>query len=147
MYSRNWTLGSLLTALTKTHLDFSQRKLNITERLNQLIPSSQVFTLRQKKVLEDVVNISELAEKSLSILKFYDETRYITEALIRYYEVLPECQTERDVLNDIKLELGTIYLLIQLMLRTPSDESKMVDEHLAIANGIPTKRMQKKRKL
>lgn len=137
-------LEALLTALTKTHLDFSQRKLNITERLNQLIPSSQVFTLRQKKVLEDVVNISELAEKSLSILKFYDETRYITEALIRYYEVLPECQTERDVLNDIKLELGTIYLLIQLMLRTPSDESKMVDEHLAYVNEILSKRMQKR---
>jgi len=83
-------LEVLLTTLTKTHLEFSERKANILERLNQLIPSSQIFTLRQKKVLEDLVNIAELAERSLSILKFYDETRYLTDALISYYSVLPE---------------------------------------------------------
>lgn len=137
-------LETLLTTLTKTHLEFSEKKAIIIERLNQLIPSSQVFTLRQKKVLEDLVNISELAEKSLNILKFYDETRYITEALIRYYEVLPECKTELEDLKDIRAELGTIYLVIQLMLRTPSDESKMIDEHLTYINEILSKRMQKR---
>jgi hypothetical protein len=137
-------LEVLLTSLTKTHLDFSKRKAVILERLNQLIPSSQVFTLRQKKILEDLVNIAELAEKSLNILKFYDETRYITEALIRYYEVLPECTTELEDLKDIQTELATIYLLIQLMLRTPSDEAKMIDEHLTYLNGILANRMQKR---
>ena len=137
-------LEVLLTTLTKTHLEFSERKATIIERLNQLIPSSQVFTLRQKKVLEDIVNISELAEKSLKILKFYDETRYITEALMRYYEVLPECKQELEDLKDIQAELATIYLVIQLMLRTPSDEAKMIDEHLTYINEILTKRMQKR---
>jgi len=47
-------LEVLLNTLTKTHLEFSERKADILERLNQLIPSSQVFTLRQKKVLEDL---------------------------------------------------------------------------------------------
>ncbi|MCW3996336.1 MAG: hypothetical protein NWE98_09365 [Candidatus Bathyarchaeota archaeon] len=137
-------LEVLLTNLTKTHLEFSERKANILERLNQLIPSSQIFTLRQKKVLEDLVNISELAEKSLKILKFYDETRYLNEALTRYYEVLPECKAELEDLHDMHNELGTIYLLIQLMLRTPADEAKMIDEHLTYINEILTKRMQKR---
>jgi hypothetical protein len=137
-------LEILLTNLTKTHLDFSQRKAVIIERLNQLIPSSQIFTLRQKKVLEDLVNIAELTERSLSILKFYDETRYLTDALMRYYEVLPECKAELQELKDIQDELATIYLVIQLMLRTPADEARMIDEHLTYINEILTRRMQKR---
>ena len=137
-------LEALLTNLNKTHLDFYEKKASIVERLHQLIPSSQIFTLRQKKVLEDLVNIAELAEKSMRILKFYDETRYITDALVRYYEVLPECQAELQELKDIQNELGSIYLVIQLMLRTPADEAKMIDEHLTYINEILSKRMQKR---
>ena len=137
-------LEILLTTLTKNYLEFSERKAVIIERLNQLIPSSQIFTLRQKKVLEDLVNIAELAERSLSILKFYDETRYLTDALIRYYEVLPECTAELEDLYAIQKELGTIYLVIQLMLRTPADEARMIDEHLTYINEILTQRMQKR---
>jgi hypothetical protein len=137
-------LESLLTNLTKTYLDFFDKKAQIVERLNQLIPSSQIFTLRQKKVLGDLVNIAELADKSLRILKFYDETRYVTDALLRYYEALPECQAEIQELKDIQNELATIYLIIQLMLRTPSDEVRMIDEHLTYINEILGRRMQKR---
>jgi hypothetical protein len=137
-------LEALLTNLTKTHLEFSERKAVIVERLNQLIPSSQVFTVRQKKILDDFVNIAEIAEKALNVLRFYDETRYLTDALTRYYEVLPECQGEGNELRDIQEELATIYLVVQLMLRTPSDEAKMIDEHLAYINGILSRRMEKR---
>jgi hypothetical protein len=137
-------LEALLTNLTKTHLEFRQKKAIILERLNQLIPSSQVFTVRQKKILEDLVNLAEIAEKSLNLMKSYDETRYLTDALLRYYEVLPECKSELEELKDIQTELATIYLIIQLMLRTPSDEAKMVDEHLSYINEILSKRMQKR---
>jgi hypothetical protein len=135
-------LEALLTNLTKTHLDFSERKALIVERLKQLIPSSQVFTIRQKKILEDYVNIAEIAEKSLNVLKYYDETRYLTDALVRYYEAIPECQCERDELKGIQSELATIYLMVQLMLRTPQDEAKMIDEHLAYITDILSKRLQ-----
>jgi hypothetical protein len=137
-------LEALLTQLTKTHLDFSQRKTAIFERLKHLIPSSQVFTVRQKKILEDFMNLAELADKSLNILKFYDESRYLAEALVRYYEVLPESEQAVKDLNDIRSELATIYLLIQLMLRTPTDEAKMIEEHLAYINGIIAKLMDKR---
>ncbi len=137
-------LETLLTSLTKTHLEFKERKADITDRLKQLIPSSQVFTLRQKKVLEDLVNITEIAERTLDTSKLYDETRYVTDALIRYYEVLPECQAELAELRDIQAELGTLYLMIQLMLRTPTDEAKMIDEHLTYISEILAKRMQKR---
>jgi hypothetical protein len=137
-------LEALLTNLTKTHLEFYERKNEIVERLKQLIPSSQVFTVRQKKILEDFVNIAEIAEKALNVLKFYDETRYLTDALVRYYEALPECQNERNELKDIQSELATLYLLVQLVLRTPQDEAKMIDEHLAYINGIIAKRMEKR---
>ena len=81
-------LEALLTNLTKTHLEFREKKALIVERLNQLIPSSQVFTVRQKKILDDLVNLAEIAERALDLQQFYDETRYLTDALIRYYEVL-----------------------------------------------------------
>ena len=126
----------MLGNLTKTYLEFSERKAAIIERLKQLIPSSQVFTVRQKRILDDFVNIAEIAEKSLNTLKFYDETRYLTDALVRYYEVMPECTCEQNDLKDIQSELATIYLLVQLMLRTPQDEAKMIEEHLAYVNGI-----------
>jgi hypothetical protein len=137
-------LEALLTTLTKTHLEFSERKAVILDRLKQLIPSSQVFTLRQKKILEDLVNLAELAEKSLNILKFYDETRYLTDALIRYYEVLPESERELEDLRDIQSELATIYLVVQMILRTPHDESRMIDEHVTYINEIMANRMQKR---
>ena len=137
-------LESLLTRFTKTYLEFSERKVAIFERLKQLIPSSQVFTVRQKKILEDFMNLVEVADKSLNILKSYDETRYFTEALIRYYEVLPESETELKELKDIQSELATIYLVVQLMLRTPFDEAKMIDEYHTYLNGIIGRFMDKK---
>jgi hypothetical protein len=137
-------LESLVTNLTKTYLEFSDKKADITDRLRQLIPSSQVFTLRQKIILEDFINIVELSEKSLNILKFYDETRFLAESLERFYEVLPEAEFQLNEIRDIKAELATIYLLIQLMLRTPQDEVKMIDEHLAYVSGIISKRMERR---
>ncbi|MGD0450373.1 MAG: tubulin-like doman-containing protein [Candidatus Bathyarchaeia archaeon] len=138
------SLEALLGNLTKTYLEFSERKADITERLTQLIPSSQVFTVRQKRILDDFVNIAEIAEKSLNTLRFYDETRYLTDALIRFYEVMPECTCEQNDLKDIQSELATIYLLVQLMLRSPQDESKMAEEHLAYVNGIVLRRQDKR---
>ncbi len=138
------SLEALLGNLTKTYLEFSERKADIIERLTQLIPSSQVFTVRQKRILDDFVNIAEIAEKSLNTLRFYDETRYLTDALIRFYEVMPECTCEQNDLKDIQSELATIYLLVQLMLRSPQDESKMVEEHLAYVNGIVLRRQDKR---
>jgi len=137
-------IQTLLENLTKTYLEFREKKAIIVERLNQLIPSSQVFTLRQKKILEDMVNLAEIAERTLDLLQFYDETRYLTDALISYYQAMPESQSELDDLADIQTELSTLYLIIQLILRTPSDESKMIDEHLTYINGILNTRMQKR---
>lgn len=141
---RRDNLESLLTNFTKTYLDFPESKAAIFERLGQLIPSSQVFTVRQKKILEDFMNLAELADKSLKILKFYDETRYFAEALIRYYEVLPDSKTELEELKNIQSELATLYLIVQLVLRTPLDEAKIIDEYLTYLSGIIERYIDKK---
>ena len=137
-------LESLLARFTKTYLEFSERKAAIFDRLKQLIPSSQVFTVRQKKIVEDFMNIADLADKSLAILRFYDETRYFVEALIRYYEVLPESESELKDLKNYQSELSNIYLVVQLMLRTPFDEAKMIEEYLAYINEIIGRYMEKR---
>jgi hypothetical protein len=137
-------LEMLLKNLSKTHLDFPEKKAAIFERLKHLIPSSQVFTLRQKKLLEDFMNLAELTEKSLSTLKFYDESRYLAEAVIAFYEVLPESDAELLELRNIRSELSTLYLMMQLMLRTPADESKMIDEHLAYVSEVKSIFVNKK---
>ena len=141
---RRDNLESLLTNFSKTYLDFPENKTSIFERLEQLIPSSQVFTVRQKKILEDFMNLSEVADKSLKILRFYDETRYFADALIRYYEVLPDSKAELEELKKIQSELATLYLLVQLMLRTPFDEAKIIDEYLAYLNEITERYIDKK---
>jgi len=137
-------LETLLTNLTKTHLDFSVKKTAIFERLEQLIPGSQVFTVRQKKLLKDLMNLADHVEKSLKILRFYDETRIFTEALIKYYEGLPESDSELQDLEDIRSQLATLYLVVQLMLRTPSDEAKMIEEHLSYIHEVRSKVMNKR---
>jgi len=137
-------LETLLTNLTKTHLEFCEKKAQIFERLKQLIPSSQVFTVRQKRILEDFMNLSEVAEKSLNILSFYDHTRYLADTLMGYCEVLPEAEADQKALKEIQSELATIYLAVQLMLRTPSDEAKMIEEHVAYLNEIVSKRLEKR---
>jgi hypothetical protein len=129
-------LEILLANLTKTHRDFSEKKAYIFERLKHLIPSSQIFTVRQKRILEDFMNLTDLGEKALAILKFYDANRYLTEALIAYYETLPESDNELAQLHQVRGELQTLYLVVQLMLRTPQDEAKMIDEHLTYLNEI-----------
>jgi hypothetical protein len=137
-------LETLLTHLTKTHLEFCERKAQIFERLKQLIPSSQVFTVRQKRILEDFMNLAEIAEKSLNILRFYDHTRYLADTLMGYCDVLPEAEADVKELKEIQSELATIYLAVQLMLRTPSDEIKMIEEHVAYLNEIVSKRLEKR---
>ncbi len=54
---------------------------------------------------------------------------------------------EQNELKDIQSELPTIYLLVQLMLRSPQDEAKMIEEHLAYVNGIILKRQDKRGKV
>jgi hypothetical protein len=137
-------LETLLTELTKTHLDFSVKKAAIFERLKQLIPGSQVFTVRQKKLLEDLMNLTDLVENSLKILRFYDETRIFTEEVIKYYEGLPDSETELKDLKNIRAQLATLYLVVQLTLRTPSDEAKMIDDHLSYINEVMSKMMDKR---
>ncbi len=137
-------LQSLLTKFSKTYLDYPKRKADIFERLKQLIPSSQIFTVRQKRILRDFMNIGELAGRSLKTLRAYDEARYFIEALIRYYEVLPESETQLQELRDIQSELGIVYLVVQLVLRTPIDEARMIDEYTTYLNGIIERYMAKK---
>ncbi len=137
-------LQSLLNKFTKTYLDFPKSKADIFERLKQLIPSSQIFTVRQKRILRDFMNIAELAERSLKTLRAYDEARYFVEALVQYYEVLPDAETQLQELRDIQSELGIIYLIVQLVLRTPIDEAKMIDEYTTYLNGIIERYMAKK---
>ena len=55
---------------------------------------------------------------------------------MRYYEVLPECKAELEEFKRRPNRIGTLYLLIQLMLRTPADEAKMIDEHLTYISEI-----------
>jgi hypothetical protein len=137
-------LETLLTELAKTHLDFSVEKAAIFERLKQLIPGSQVFTVRQKKLLEDLMNLTDLVENSLKILRFYDETRIFAEEAIKYYEGLPDSESELKDLKNIRAQLATLYLVVQLMLRTPSDEAKMIDDHLSYINEVMSKMMDKR---
>jgi hypothetical protein len=141
---RKDNLESLLVNFSKVYLDFPESKAAIFERLGQLIPSSQIFTVRQKKILEDFMNVAEVADKSLKILRLYDETRYFSDALIRYYEVLPESKAELGDLKNIQSELATLYLLVQLVLRTPLDEAKIIDEYLAYLNEITGRYIEKK---
>ena len=137
-------IETLLTELTKIHLDFSVKKAAIFERLKQLIPGSQVFTVRQKKLLEDLMNLTDLVEHALKILRFYDETRIFTEEIIKYYEGLPDSETELKDLKNIRAQLATLYLVVQLTLRTPSDEAKMIDDHLSYISEVMSKMMDKR---
>jgi len=141
--SRN-NIERLLSQFSKTYLDFPESKASIFERLEQLIPSSQVFTVRQKRILDDFMNLAEIADKSLKILRFYDETRYFGEALIRYYEALPESKAELEELKNIQSELETLYLIVQLMLRKPVDETKIIDEYVAYLSEIIERYIDKK---
>jgi hypothetical protein len=137
-------LETLITNLNKTHLDFSVEKAAIFERLKQLIPGSQIFTVRQKRLLQDFMNLANLVEKSLELLRLYDESRIFTEELIKYYEGLPESEVELTDLKNIRSQLSTLYLVIQLMLRTPDDEAKMIEEHLSYIHEVRSKAMNKR---
>ena len=137
-------LEILIRNLTKTYLDFSKKKAAIFERLEQLIPSSQIFTVRQKRLLNDFMNLANLVEKALEVLRLYDETRIFTEAVINYYEGLPESNSELTELKDIRSQLSTLYLVVQLMLRTPSDEAKMIEEHLSYIHEVRNNSMNKR---
>jgi len=137
-------LESLLTHVSRMRLEFSQRKTAIFERLKQLIPSSQNLTVKQKRLLEDFMNLTELIENALNIFRFYNETRHLNEALIRYYGAIPESEDIVKDLMDERSELTTIYHVLQLMLRTPVDEAKMIDEHLTFLHGIMAKLREKR---
>ncbi|HDJ22071.1 MAG TPA: hypothetical protein ENF19_02585, partial [Candidatus Bathyarchaeota archaeon] len=123
-------LEGLVRHLSKTYPRFKERRAAIFERLEQLVPSSQGLTLRQKKLLEDFMNLVSVAEKALDILELYTRNRHLADAMARRYELLPE-EDRLDVnFKEMKAEFTTIYHLLQLMVKPSSDEVKMVDEHL-----------------
>jgi len=130
------SLEGLMKNLLRTHNEFSEIKTAIFERLQQLVPSSQLLSVRQKKLVEDFMNLADLTEKTLDILRFYNETRYLTDAMVRRYEVLPKEELEPINFQDMKAELTTLYHLLQLMIKPASDEVKMIDEYLTYLQAI-----------
>jgi hypothetical protein len=130
------SLEGLMKNLSRTHDEFFTLKSAIFERLQQLVPSSQLLSVRQKKLVEDFMNLTDLCEKTLRILRFYNEIRHLTDAMIRRYEILPQEELEPTNFQDIKAELTTLYHLLQLMVKTPSDEVKMIDEHLTYLQAV-----------
>jgi len=129
-------LEGLMKNLMRTHTDFSALKGAIFERLQQLVPSSQGLSVQQKRLLEDFMNIAELTDKTLEILRFNNETRHLTDAMIRRYDILPQDELQPINFQEIKSELTTLYHLLQLMVRTPQDEVKMIDEHLTYLQAL-----------
>ena len=130
------SLEGLMKNLSRTHDEFFTLKSAIFERLQQLVPSSQLLSVRQKKLVEDFMNLTDLCMKTLRILRFYNEIRHLTDAMIRRYEILPQEELEPTNFQDIKAELTTLYHLLQLMVKTPSDEVKMIDEHLTYLQAV-----------
>ncbi|MCW3992513.1 MAG: hypothetical protein NWE79_07370, partial [Candidatus Bathyarchaeota archaeon] len=130
------SLEGLMKNLSRTHDEFFTLKSAIFERLQQLVPSSQLLSVRQKKLVEDFMNLTDLCEKTLRILRFYNEIRHLTDAMIRRYEILPQEELEPTNFQDIKAELTTLYHLLQLLVKTPSDEVKMIDEHLTYLQAV-----------
>jgi len=133
------SLEGLMNNISRTHPDYIEQKTAIFERLQQLVPSSQGLTIRQKKLIEDFMNLAELTEAALQILKLYNETRHLVEATMRRYEILPEEEQVTLSFKDVKAELTTIYHLLQLMIKPSRDEVKMIDEHLTYLQAILVK--------
>lgn len=130
------SLEGLMRYVSRTHPDYSERKAAIFERLQQLVPSSQELTLRQKKIIDDFMNLAEVSELALIILRKYNENRHLVDALRRRYEILEE-EEQTDVnFKNLKAELTTIYHLLQLMIKPSNDEIKMIDEHLTYLQAL-----------
>ncbi|MBL7167564.1 hypothetical protein ISS40_02725 [Candidatus Bathyarchaeota archaeon] len=130
------SLEGLMKNLMRNHSEFSELKTALFERLQQLVPSSQLLSVRQKKLVEDFMTLADVTEKVLDILRFYNETRHLTDAMIRRYEILPEDEFPPINFQDFKAELTTLYHLLQLMVKHASDEVKMIDEHLTYLQAI-----------
>ena len=130
------SLEGLMKNLMRNHSEFSELKTAVFERLQQLVPSSQLLSVRQKKLVEDFMTLADVTEKVLDILRFYNETRHLTDAMIRRYEILPEDEFTPINFQDFKAELTTLYHLLQLMVKHASDEVKMIDEHLTYLQAI-----------
>lgn len=133
------SLEGLVRNISRTHTEFRTLKAAMFERLEQLVPSSQNLTLRQKKLIEDFMNLTEVTERALDILTLYNENRHLIDAISRRYEILPEEDRLNVNFKDMKAELTTIYHLLQLMIKPSSDEVKMIDEHLTYLQALIVK--------
>ena len=141
------SLEGMIRSISKTYPEFRAQKAAIFERLEQLVPSSQRLTLRQKKLIEDFMNITEVTERALEILTLYNDIRHLIDALSRRYEILPEEDRLNVNFKDMKSELTTIYHLLQLMIKPSRDEIKMIDEHLTYLQALIVKFRAKREEL
>lgn len=141
------SLEGMIRNISKTHPEFRAQKAAIFERLEQLVPSSQRLTLRQKKLIEDFMNLAEVTERALEILTLYNDIRHLIDAISRRYEILPEEDRLNVNFKDMKSELTTIYHLLQLMIKPSRDEIKMIDEHLTYLQALIVKFRAKREEL
>lgn len=141
------SLEGMIRNISKTHPEFRAQKAAIFERLEQLVPSSQRLTLKQKKLIEDFMNLAEVTERALEILTLYNDIRHLIDAISRRYEILPEEDRLNVNFKDMKSELTTIYHLLQLMIKPSRDEIKMIDEHLTYLQALIVKFRAKREEL
>ena len=103
------SLEGMIRNISKTHPENKEQKAAIFERLEQLVPSSQSLTLRQKKLIDDFMNLASVTELALDILTLYNDNRHLIDAISRRYEILPEEDKLNVNFKDMKAELTTIY--------------------------------------
>ncbi|MBD3172690.1 hypothetical protein GF326_09480 [Candidatus Bathyarchaeota archaeon] len=133
------SLEGMIRNISKVHPEYREQKAAIFERLEQLVPSSQGLTIRQKKLIDDFMNLASVTERALDILTLYNENRHLIDAISRRYEILPDEDKLNVNFKDMKAELTTIYHLLQLMIKSSSDEIKMIDEHLTYLQALIAK--------
>ncbi len=118
------SLEGMIRNISRTYSEYRERKAAIFERLEQLVPSSQSLTIRQKKLIEDFINLASITERALDILTLYNENRHLIDAISRRYDILPEEEKLNVNFRDMKAELTTIYHLLQLMINPAATRSR-----------------------
>ncbi|MEM2338840.1 MAG: tubulin-like doman-containing protein [Nitrososphaerales archaeon] len=121
--------------ISKTRTIYHEFATRIIDDLRSSIASTQRLTVKQKLLLEDLIDVVALIDSYLKIFKRFMEVKSLADRLYKEISRLEKSEAHEAALNIIQglqnPELVILFSLIPALIQPPKIELKMIDSHLS----------------
>lgn len=127
-------------SIVRTHLTYHELAVAMDDDLNSAIAGTPKITLKQKLLLNDLLDTMKLVDSYLMSLRRYVETKSLASRLFKDLTKADRNDVTQKLLTTTRRiqnpELVVVFSLLSSLFNPPSSELKTIDSHLSAIKSV-----------